>query len=95
MAKTSYTQKELEVKAYQIRQSIIKMLEEAGSGHSAGSLGLADVFTALYFDVLRHDPKNPNWEERDYFVLSNGHVAPVLYATLAYAGYRDKKELMT
>lgn len=86
---------ELEKKANDIRVSIIKMLEHAGSGHSAGPLGLADIFTALYFDVLNHDPKNPDWEERDLFLLSNGHTVPVQYATMAHAGYFDKDELLT
>ncbi len=86
---------ELELQANLIRQDIIKMLEEAGSGHSAGPLGLADVFTALYFDVMQHDPKNPAWEKRDIFLLSNGHCVPVQYATMANAGYFDRKELMT
>lgn len=86
---------ELEKKANDIRVSIIKMLEHAGSGHSAGPLGLADIFTALYFDVLNHDPKNPDWKERDLFLLSNGHTVPVQYATMAHAGYFDKDELLT
>lgn len=86
---------ELELIATDIRASIIKMLEEAGSGHSAGPLGLADIFTALYFDILKHDPKNPGWGERDILLLSNGHCVPVQYATMAQAGYFDKKELMT
>ena len=86
---------ELEKKANEIRISIIKMLEHAGSGHSAGPLGLADIFTALYFDVLKHDPKKPDWEERDILLLSNGHTVPVRYATMAHAGYFDKKELLT
>ncbi|MDA2918132.1 transketolase [Desulfobacterota bacterium AH_259_B03_O07] len=85
----------LENKADQIREDIIKMLLEAGSGHSAGSLGTADIFTALYFHVMKHDPKNPDWEERDRFVLSNAHICPVLYATLAHAGYFPKEEMMT
>jgi len=85
----------LENKAKQIREDIIKMLLEAGSGHSAGSLGTADIFTALYFHVMKHDPKNPDWEDRDRFVLSNAHICPVLYATLAHAGYFPKEELMT
>jgi transketolase len=89
------TIKELELKADQIRQDIIKMLENAGSGHSAGSLGQADIFTALYFDVMKHDPKNPNWSERDILIQSNGHTVPVRYATMANAGYFDRKELMT
>jgi transketolase len=85
----------LELKANQIRQSIIEMLVAAGSGHTAGPLGMADILTLLYFKVLQHDPKNPNWEERDRLVLSNGHVCPVLYATLAHAGYFPVEELMT
>lgn len=71
------------------------MLIEAGSGHSAGPLGMADVFTALYFNILSHDPKNPKWEERDRLVLSNGHICPVLYATMAHAGYLPVEELKT
>lgn len=86
---------DLEVKAYDIRQDIIRMLEHAGSGHSAGPLGLADIFTALYFDILKHDPKNPEWEERDILLLSNGHCVPVQYTSMAHAGYFDKDELMT
>ncbi len=86
---------ELKYKANDIRESIIKMLVEAKSGHSAGPLGLADIFTALYFSVMKHDPKNPTWEGRDRLVLSCGHNCPVLYATLAEAGYFPKEELMT
>lgn len=86
---------QLEKKAYDIRMDIIRMLEQAGSGHSAGPLGLADIFTALYFDILRHDPKNPTWEQRDILLLSNGHCVPVQYASMAHAGYFDKKELLT
>lgn len=78
-----------------IRQSIVKMLHAAKSGHPAGAMGLADIFTALYLNVLNHDPKNPNWEGRDRFVLSNGHVCPGLYATIAEVGYFPKEELMT
>ena len=85
----------LETIATDIRADIIKMLEHAGSGHSAGPLGLADIFTALYFDVLRHDPKNPDWDQRDILLLSNGHCVPVRYATMAHAGYFPKKELLT
>src|SRR5476651_1535252 len=97
MAKTkkSYSFPALEKKANEIREDIIKMLEHAGSGHSAGPLGLADIFTALYFDVMKHDPKNPDWEERDILLLSNGHCVPVRYATMAEAGYFPKKELLT
>ena len=85
----------LEEKAVLIREDIIKMLLEAGSGHSAGPLGMADVFTALYFNVLNHDPAKPDWEDRDRLVLSNGHICPVLYATLAHAGYFPVSELKT
>lgn len=80
-------------KANDIRISIIEMLLEAGSGHTAGPLGMADIFSALYFHVLKHDPKNPNWSERDRLVLSNGHICPVLYATMAHSGYFDVSEL--
>lgn len=95
MAQTDYTLTELEIKANDIRTDIIKMLEHAGSGHSAGPLGLADVFTALYFSVLRYDPKNPDWEERDRFLLSNGHCVPVQYVTMAHAGFFERSELKT
>lgn len=94
MARPS-TIKELERLAVTIREDIIRMLVEAGSGHSAGPLGLADVFVALYFRILRHNPKKLNWSERDRLFLSNGHVAPVVYATLARAGYFPVKELQT
>ncbi len=87
--------KYLEEKANEIRQDVIKMLLEAKSGHSAGSLGMADVFVALYFHVLNHNPKKLNWSERDLVVLSNGHICPVLYATLAHAGYFKLEELKT
>ena len=92
---TSAEVKALELKANQIRQSIIEMLVAAGSGHTAGPLGMADIFTLLYFKVLQHDPKNPDWEERDRLILSNGHICPVLYATLAHAGYFPVDELLT
>lgn len=78
-----------------IRQDIIKELVEAKSGHSAGPLGMADVFTALYFNAMNNDPKNPWKKDRDRFILSNGHICPVWYATLAKAGYFPQKELMT
>lgn len=86
---------ELQQKANEIRQSVIESLLEAGSGHTAGSLGLADIFTYFYFHGLKHDAKNPNWSERDLFVLSNGHVCPGLYATMAHAGYFEINELKT
>lgn len=85
----------LELKANQIRQSIIEMLVAAGSGHTAGPLGMADILTLLYFKVMQHNPKNPGWEDRDRLILSNGHVCPVLYATLAHAGYFPVEELLT
>lgn len=85
----------LEAKANAIRQTIIEMLVAAGSGHTAGPLGMADIFTALYFRVLRHDPKNPAWEERDRLFLSNGHITPVRYAAMAHAGYFPIEECMT
>ncbi|MFH1193746.1 MAG: transketolase [bacterium] len=87
--------KKMELLANDIRQDIIKMLLKAGSGHSAGPLDMADVFTAMYFHVLNHKPKNPSWPERDRFVLSNGHICPVLYATMARAGYFPVAELAT
>jgi len=88
--------KELEIQANTIREDIIEMLTEAKSGHSAGSLGMVDVFTALYFgDVVKHNPKNPDWPERDRVILSNAHICPVLYATLARAGYFSVEELKT
>jgi transketolase len=86
---------QLLLKADDIRQDIIRMLEHAGSGHSAGPLGLADIFTALYFVIMNHDPSNPDWPERDMLILSNGHTVPVRYATMAEAGYFHKDELLT
>ncbi len=85
----------LETKANEIRQSIIEMLIEAGSGHTAGPLGMADIFTLLYFNVMKHDPARPDWEDRDRLILSNGHICPVLYATLAHRGYFPVEELLT
>lgn len=85
----------LEYQANQIRQSVVEMLAVAKSGHTAGSLDMADIFTLLYFSVLNHDPKNPDWEDRDRVILSNGHICPVLYATLAHAGYFPVEELLT
>lgn len=85
----------LETIANDIREDIIRMLEHAGSGHSAGPLGLADIFTALYFDVMKHDPKRPDWDQRDILLLSNGHCVPVRYAAMAHAGYFPRKELLT
>ncbi len=85
----------LEEKALDIREDIIKMLLESSSGHTAGSLGMVDVFVALYFHALNHDPINPDWPSRDRLILSNGHIAPVRYATMAHAGYFKKGLLQT
>lgn len=85
----------IEGKANDIRESIIEMLLEAKSGHTAGPLGMADVFASLFFHSLAHDPKNPSWSERDVVVLSNGHICPVYYATLAHSGYFPIEELKT
>jgi transketolase len=87
--------KELEIKANEVRKTIIEMLTEAGSGHTAGPLGMADIFTAFYFHILNHDPKNPDWEERDRLILSNGHIVPIRYAAMAHAGYFPIRETMT
>lgn len=86
---------QLEAKANDIRQSIIRMLEAAGSGHSAGPLDLSDIFTALYFNILNIRPEEPDWPDRDIILLSNGHTVPVQYATMAEAGFFDKEELLT
>lgn len=85
----------LQNKAKQIRVETMKMLIQAGSGHPAGSLGMADIFAALYFSILKHNPQNPKWEERDRLILSSGHIVPVWYATLALAGYFSPSELST
>lgn len=85
----------LKEKANLIRQDIIKMLLEAGSGHSAGALGMADIFSALYFHILNHDPEKPEWSGRDRLILSNGHICPVRYAAMARAGYFPVSELAT
>ena len=87
--------KELEVRANQIRQTVIEMLVAAGSGHTAGPLGMADIFTALYFHILKHNPKKPDWQERDRLILSNGHITPLRYATMAHAGYFPVEECLT
>lgn len=85
----------LEHKAELIRETIVTMLVAAGSGHTAGPLGMADIFTAFYFHILNHDPKYPDWEGRDRLVLSNGHICPVLYAAMAHAGYFPVEECLT
>lgn len=94
MQKTTDVRK-LALIANDIRVDIVQMLLEAGSGHSAGPMGLADIFSCLYFNVLNHDPQNPYWNERDRFILSNGHCAPVRYAAMAEAGFFPKEELST
>lgn len=90
-----YTTTQIEQKANTIRKDIITMLEAAGSGHSAGPLGLADIFAALYFSILNIRPSEPEWPERDILFLSNGHCVPVQYAAMAEAGFFDKSELKT
>lgn len=87
--------KDLEKKAEEARELVISTLLEAGSGHSAGPLGMADIFTAFYFHVLNHDPKNPDWADRDRLVLSNGHICPIRYVSMAQAGYFPVEELKT
>jgi len=94
-AKRIVDEKKLKLMANTIRQDVISMITAAGTGHPGGSLGMADVFTALYFNVLKHDPKNPEWADRDILVLSNGHICPVRYAAMAESGYFPVKELMT
>jgi len=85
----------IEEKAEAIRETILDMLVEAKSGHTAGPLGMADIFAAFYFHILKHDPKNPDWEDRDRLILSNGHIVPVRYATMAHAGYFPIEECLT
>lgn len=86
---------QLQLKANTMRQDVVRMLKAAGSGHTAGSMGMADILAALYFDILNIDPKNPSWSERDVFFLSNGHTVPIQYAAMAEAGYFDKEELLS
>jgi len=86
---------QLQLKANTMRQDVVRMLKAAGSGHTAGSMGMADILAALYFDILNIDPKNPDWSERDVFFLSNGHTVPIQYAAMAEAGYFDKEELLS
>ena len=95
MAITDEEVQMLEGKAEAIRETIIEMLVAAGSGHTAGPLGMADIFAAFYFHILKHDPKNPEWEERDRLILSNGHIVPVRYSAMAHAGYFPVKECLT
>ncbi len=92
---TPERRKELELKANDVRQGIIRSLLAAGSGHSAGSLDMADIFTALYGTIMRHDPKNPQWPDRDRLLLSCGHITPVRYSAMAYFDYFPVDELLT
>jgi transketolase len=87
--------KDLEFMANRLRQDVIEMVSRAGSGHIAGPLDMAEIFAAMYFHILRHDPKNPDWLDRDRLILSNGHICPVQYAALAHAGYFPVEELKT
>jgi len=95
MSLTDEKVKLLETKALDIRRSIIESLIEAKSGHTAGPLDMADIFTYLYFHGMKHDPKKPSWPYRDRLILSNGHICPVLYASMAHAGYFPVNELKT
>jgi transketolase len=94
LPKFNYSITELEKKALTIRRNIITLLANAGSGHSGGSLSVTDFGTALFFNELNFDPKNPNWENRDLFFFSIGHVSPVIYSLMAEAGYFPKKDLL-
>jgi len=93
--KENFVIADLKSKANKIRKDIVSMITEAGSGHPGGSLSAADIVTALYFKVMRHNPENPQWEDRDRFILSKGHAAPLLYSVLAESGYFEVKELLT
>jgi transketolase len=93
--KPDLSQYDLAYRANQIRKAVIQMIYEAGSGHPAGALGMADVFTALYFSIAKHTPDNPNWIDRDRVLVSNGHICPVWYATLSATGYFPESELKT
>src|SRR5437868_2929658 len=91
--------KDLKLKANEVRKLLIDELDSAcknsGAGHTGGPLGMADIFTAMYFHILKHDPKNPDWEDRDRLLLSNGHICPIRYASMAQAGYFPTDELKT
>jgi len=95
MALTDAEDTRLEEKARLIRETIIQMLVSAKSGHTAGSLGMADIFSAFYFHILNHHPEQPEWEERDRLILSNGHICPVRYAAMAHSGYFSVEECLT
>lgn len=89
-----HTQQELEKIAIEVRRDIIKMILKAKAGHPAGSLGMVEVFIALYYEILNHEPKNPDWEYRDRLILSNGHICPARYAVMSHIGYFDHKHLL-
>jgi len=93
--KRIFDEKHLKLMANTLRQDVVKMLLESQSGHMAGPLGMADIFSALYFNFLNINPKNPNAIDRDYLILSNGHICPILYASMAHAGFFDISELKT
>lgn len=86
---------DLEKRAIELRESVLTMLSYAGSGHTAGPLDMADIFAVLFFNILRHNPKSPDWIHRDRLILSNGHICPILYASLAHSGYMNINELLT
>src|ERR1700741_854946 len=86
---------DIEQRAGAIRETLIQMLTAAGSGHTAGPLGMADIFAAFYFHILQHDPSHPEWDGRDRLILSNGHIVPVRYAAMAHAGYFPVEECLT
>jgi transketolase len=94
-AESNLSVPELQAMAKKLRRHVITMIAKAGSGHPGGSLSAADIVTALYFNIMHHDPKNPHWPDRDRFILSKGHAAPILYATLAECGYFPVEELST
>jgi len=95
MMMTDTEVKRLELTAAKVRETVVHMLVAAGSGHTAGPLGMADIFTAFYFHILKHDPRNPLWEDRDRLILSNGHITPVRYAVMAHAGYFSLGDALT
>jgi len=86
---------QLKRKAEEIRYDIVDMIAEAGSGHPGGSLSAADIGAVLFFNEMKYDPQNPEWKDRDKFILSKGHAAPLLYTLLAHAGYFERSELKT
>lgn len=92
---TNYSISDLEAIARKLRRHVITMISTAGSGHPGGSLSAADIITVLYFKMMKHDPGNPHWPDRDRFVLSKGHAAPILYAALAECGYFPLEWLST